>query len=188
MKLILRVDVKGMFFMTNVLFSDDQVQGRFLDFFDMAQNFCEKYNLNQEITAEIDPSKLYLVVVATYDDIARYKLYHLVNPSQKRASAIKRAAYATKWIMRFNPIIFPANGHLTGLNKTEDYDTLANAMFAIHFSQTCLRKFTGKFFTIDREKSYTLMYDLLYRSISSDSLILFYETLCDIVLAKNVIK
>jgi hypothetical protein len=46
------------------------------------------------------------VVVATYDDIDRYKSYHLRNSGNSKSDVVKRAAYFTKWTTKLRPIMF----------------------------------------------------------------------------------
>ena len=111
--------------MAGTLFTEDEIRSRFLDFFEIAQDFCESYNDGQENIVEIDPALLYMMVVATYDDISRYKAYHLSDPATQRSNAVKRAAYATKWILHFDPLIFPMMGHATGSGK-HTHDALVN--------------------------------------------------------------
>jgi hypothetical protein len=87
----------------DLLFTSEQIEGRFLDLRDLADRFARAYSEKAGVALELDESCLYLIVISTYDDIARYKFYHLSNPYEERSDAIKRAAYLTKWITRFKP-------------------------------------------------------------------------------------
>jgi hypothetical protein len=163
--------------MSAALFTEKDIEQRYLDFFEIAENFCSAYGGDEE-SVEIDPAMLYLAVVATYDDISRYKSYHLSEPATQRANAIKRAAYGVKWVVRFSPLIFPNMGHLTG-KITARHDGLANAMFAVHFALVNLEEFTGHSINLPPEIQFALIYDLMYREISADALILLFETISE---------
>lgn len=182
--------MSGAFFlggaMADFLFTEEEIRSRFEDFFDVADKFCEAYNVDQEVEVEIDPSLLYLAVVAIYDDIARYKAYHLTNPFQKKSNPVKRAAYAVKWLMHFSPLVFPKMAHVTGGYKPENADTLANAMFAIHFAMINLRVHTGVNFDLNRELKFEIMYDLFYRGLTTDSLILLFDIVCSLASTGSV--
>ncbi len=164
--------------MQDILFDEATIKKRFEDFYDVADTFCDAYNSGQEVKVEIDPSLLYLAVVAIYDDVARYKAYHLSNPVNQKADPVKRAAYAVKWLMHFSPLIFPQMGHVSGGRKVEDADTLANAMFALHFAMANLRVHTHTNFNLQTEMHFELIYDLLYRKLTTDSLIILFDVVC----------
>jgi hypothetical protein len=169
------------------LFTEEEIKGRFLDFFEIAQEFCECYNEGAPTLVEVDPALLYMVVTATYDDIGRYKAYHLSDPVHQRSNAVKRAAYATKWLLHFDPLIFPQMGHITGPTG-HTHDALANAMFAIHFSLANLQQFTSEKFDLSKKMYYDLMYDLVFRQLNSDALILIYEMIADTALGNKLIE
>jgi hypothetical protein len=172
--------------MQDFLFDEATIQERFKDFFDIADKFCDEYNEGQDVKVEIDSSLLYLAVVAIYDDVARYKAYHLPNPIKQKANPIKRAAYAVKWLMHFSPLIFPQMGHATGRHAPEDADTLANAMFALHFAMMNLRVHTGTNFSLKQEMHFELIYDLLYRGLTTDSLILLFDVVSALAITGDV--
>jgi len=161
--------------MEDLLFDEQTIKERFEDFFEIADGFCDAYNEGQAVKLEIDSSLLYLSVVAIYDDIARYKAFHLVNPVRQKSNPVKRAAYAVKWLMHFSPLIFPSMGHKSGKAAPEDGDTLSNAMFAVHFAMMNIREQTGNNFKLTTEMHFELIYDLLYRGLTTDSLIMLFD-------------
>lgn len=161
--------------MEDIFFDEETTKARFEDFFDVADKFCAIYNEGQSVPVEIDPSLLYLAVVAIYDDVARYKAYHLKNPVKQKANPVKRAAFAVKWLMHFSPLIFPQMGHLSGQHPPENGDPLANAMFALHFALMNLRAHTNVYFFLKREIHFELLYDLIYRGLTTDALILLFD-------------
>ena len=172
--------------MEELLFDEETIKARYEDFYDIADQFCVEYNEGQGVKVEIDPSLLYLAVVAIYDDVARYKAYHLKNPVKQKANPVKRAAFAVKWLMHFSPLVFPQMGHVTGQASPENGDTLANAMFAMHFALMNLRVHTGANFSLKRDTHFELIYDLLYRGLTTDALILLFDIISSIVKAGSV--
>ena len=172
--------------MTDFLFDESTIKERYKDFFEIADNFCSEYNKGQNVKVEIDPSLLYLAVVAIYDDIARYKVYHLKNPVRQKANPVKRAAFAVKWLMHFSPLIFPKMGHATGRSAPENADALANAMFALHFAMMNLRGHVGVIFYLQRNVQFELIYDLLYRGLTTDSLIMLFDIVCQLAETSEV--
>ena len=164
-----------------MLFTEKQIKERFEDFYDIACGFCDDFSRGHEVKAELDPSLLYLCVVSIYDDISRYKEYHLADPSQQKSNAVKRAAFGAKWISHFSPIIFPSAGHDSGQNAVEDGDVLVNAVFALHFALINIEEEAGASFQLSGEYYYQFIYDLTYRGMSADALILFFQTIADLV-------
>ncbi|MBB4287258.1 hypothetical protein [Roseospira goensis] len=163
-----------------MMFSEAEIQQRFEDLYNIACGFCADFNEGCDIRAEIDPSLLYLCVVSMYDDISRYKDYHLNNPEKQRSNPIKRAAYGAKWITRFSPIIFPRMGHETGEGASKDSDVLVNAAFALHFALVNMEIEASVSLRLSTEYYYQIVYDLLYRSLSSDALIILFQALADV--------
>ena len=151
----------------------------------MAIGFCDTFNEGQEVKAEIDPALLYLCVVSIYDDISRYKEYHLTDPEKQLSNPIKRAAYGVKWITHFCPIIFPQMGHATGQHSAENGDALANAVFALHFALTNVEIEAGTGFQLSTEYYYQIIYDLTYRGLTADALILFFQSIADLANPKR---
>jgi hypothetical protein len=171
----------------NPLFSEEEIKSRYRDFFQIASAFCDSYERISHHPAEIDTSLLYLVVSSTYQDITRYKLYHLRDPFSEKSNGIKRSAYATKWILRFNPIIIPTSAHKTG-NPENSHDALANAMFSIHYSLSNIRMFVDNDFSLSKKIYYSLLYDLIYRPFGEDALLFIYEMLADLGLGEKIIE
>jgi hypothetical protein len=174
--------------LSGALFSENEIKGRYLDLFEIAEEFCLNFNegANPPLV-EVDPALLYMVVVATYDDISRYKAFHLTDPTTQRSNAVKRAAYATKWILHFDPLIFPTMGHASGTSG-HTHDALANAIFAMHISLSNLQQFTGVKFDLSQKLYYDLLYDLVYRQLGSDALMLIYDMVCDVALKNSIIE
>lgn len=172
--------------MTTFLFDEATIKERYEHLYDIACTFCDKFNEGQQVHAEIDPSLLYLSVVSIYDDIARYKAYHLTNPYQQKSNPIKRAAFSVKWLMHFSPIIFPSMGHVSGGARPEDSDVLANAIFAMHFALTNVQEHAEAPFNLKDDAFFEILYDLLYRSLGSDALMLYFHTICELARNRNV--
>jgi hypothetical protein len=162
------------------LFTSEQIEGRFLDLWDLADRFSRAYFEKAGVSLELDESCLYLIVISTYDDIARYKFYHLSNPYEERSDAVKRAAYLTKWITRFKPwqIVRPDRNGQDG-QKASDDTYLVNEIFAVSVAVANLNMHCNRDFFLSIEKEYELVYDLMYRTLSDDALMLLYKTFVD---------
>jgi hypothetical protein len=172
----------------SIVFPEEVIAARFRDFFVIANDFCSTYNnaFPEMVPAEVDRANLFMTVVATYDDIARYKSYHLSDPSAQRANAIKRSAFASKWIMRFSPIIHPKISHLTGTSKNT-HDSLSNAMFAIHLSLVNIINMTNVKFDLSDLVYYDLLYDLMFRNMDSDALMFIYDRFSDLAKGTDIV-
>ena len=171
------------------MYTDGDIKERFEDFYDIARDFCDDFNLDQSVKAEVDPTAMYLAVVALYDDVARYKEYHLSDSENQKSNSIKRAVFSVKWIMRFSPIIFPRKGHVAIEKSVDndpfftsnfsDQDVLVNAVFALHFAFINIELDCGENFRVSSEYYYQILYDLLYRDMSGDALILIFQIISD---------
>ncbi len=82
------------------IFSAEELEERFVTLFQVAQSYQMKYMQRFGVKLQLDPRLLYISVVSTFDDIARYKAYHLERPYTDRSDAVKRSAYLTKWLAK----------------------------------------------------------------------------------------
>jgi hypothetical protein len=173
------------------LFSSEDLEARFADLWELAERFKTSYEAEFSVRLALNIAPLYLIIISTYDDIARYKFYHLSNPYEERSDAIKRAAYLTKWITRFKPFrVVRDQVHAESLAEaSRDGADLVNEFFAVSVALVNLNLHTDKDFVLSAQKEYELVYDLLYRYLSDDALMLFYQTLVDwIICDKDVIE
>ena len=166
------------------LFSSEEIEGRFLDLWELAERFQQSYTEKTKVVLKLDVDRLYLIVISTYDDIARYKFYHLSNPYEERSDAIKRAAYLTKWITSFKPFHAMHDDDHEDVdidNSQKDDSHLVNEEFAISIALVNLNVHCDRDFFLSVEKEYELIYDLMYRNLSDDALMLLYKTFVDVV-------
>jgi hypothetical protein len=165
--------------------TEKDIEQRFVDLSVMAKLFAEKYGNPRNITIETDERLLYLAVTSAMEDVERYKQYHLDDPSKNRSDAVKRAAFMTHWLRRFRPLraLSGSNG---GFPANDD-SFLINESFCILVACAYLGSDIQENISFPQEKTYELLYDFLYREISTDALILFFQTVKDIAKKKEVI-
>ena len=135
----------------------------------------------------MDPGLLYLTVISAFDDIARYKTYHLKNPPVQKSSAIKRAAFLTKWILHFSPLVCDVDI----LNNLKINDAgeraLINTYFALHLAFANIQDHSkSSDFALSIAHYYELVYDLTYRGLSAEALMLHYQTLSELLIANDL--
>lgn len=137
-----------------------------------------------------DPLVLINVAQSTMDDIWRYKVYHLRDPD-KRSDAVKRAAYFTKWIVRFRPIYvkrpLTADAFAATFDK-KDKTLLINEAFAVSVALTSIATDVGiPRVTLAPRVHADLLYDLHYRRISEDALIAIYQLILTAAQKSNIV-
>lgn len=133
----------------------------------------------------LDPSCLYVAVVSYFDDIARFKSYHLQDPKHQKADAVKQATFAVKWLAKLKPISVERPIDVSQGNFVLDNDddsVMINEAFAVGVAMTYLKV------RLQKEKHAELMYDLCYRRLTDDGLLLFFQTLQDMKDDKKVIR
>ena len=173
-----------------MLFTEQDLKKRFSDIYAIAVRFCEVFGdeFCEECGAppKVDPGRLYLTVTSAFDDIARYKTYHLKNPSIQKSSAIKRAAFLTKWILHFSPLVCDVDAlKELEINELGEH-VLINTYFALHLAFTNIQDHSGSDFALSSAHYYELVYDLTYRGLSAEALILHYQTLSELLIANDL--
>src|SRR6056297_516855 len=76
----------------------------------------------------INENALFLVIKSAYDDVFRYKMYHLDDDGNSRSNGVKRAAYLCKWICKCKPIEYADRANADSLHDISGL--LVNADFA----------------------------------------------------------
>ena len=169
-----------------MLFTEQDLEKRFSDIYAIAAGFCETFGDEFGARPKVDPSRLYLTVTSAFDDIARYKTYHFNKPLIQKSSAIKRAAFLTKWILNFSPLVCDVDA-LSNLKTNEPgEDVLINAYFALHLAFTNIEDHSKSPFKLSNDHYYELVYDLTYRGLSAEALILHYQTLSELLIANDL--
>jgi hypothetical protein len=166
------------------LFPAEILEGRFADLWEHADRFGTAFGGEYNVNVTINVARLYMTIVSTYDDIERYKKYHLNDPHSERSDAVKRAAYLTKWIARFKPLNADRGDIAFGdiATASQDGSDLVNEFFAVSIAIANLNLHTDRDFFLSDKKNHELVYDLIYRTLSEDALLLFYQTIVDILL------
>jgi len=164
----------------------EEISIRYAKLLVVAQSFRDAYSARFSIPMEIDPRLLFVATISAYDDIERYKAYHLETPYSTRSNGVKRAAYLTKWLARFRPfqsVFDPKKSDLESLMKPELITpriALANIKFSISVAEYTLGFECKKHIKLTPEAEYQLTYDLLYRRITEDALLAKYQMILDI--------
>ena len=171
-----------------------EIEDRFFDLFRAAEMFGEKFAETYGIEIEMDPRLLYVATISAYDDIERYKAYHLEKPYRDRSDAVKRSAFLTKWISKLSP--FQTKFDFADIGEkiaSGDLDVdarpaLANVLFSImvamgHISIDCKKRTW-----LSPEAEFHLSYDLLYRRVNEDALLATYQKIVDLVRGNAIIK
>lgn len=168
------------------LFSTTDLEDRWTHLYLAAQEFQGKIEKRFNVELTIDPRKVYLSTISAYDDIERYKLYHLQKPYSDRSDAVKRAAYLTKWIARVSPF-------QTHFDEVEDDPrdvraALVNHFFAIAVALSHLSVECNKKLVLHKQVEEDIIYDLLFRRFDEDALLARFNKLKIIALGSNVFK
>lgn len=162
------------------LFTKSQLEERYLDLYQAASRHCDRYNreAGDGIAISFDEATLLRVVWSAYDDIARYKLYHLADGLDDKSDAVKRAAYLAKWIVRLRPIVIagPKGGLSPEAMKSSD-SMLANEHFALRMGLNVLLAEGVPDFELTDEAHFHLLYDFGYRELSGDALVATFQQL-----------
>lgn len=132
-------------------------------------------------TFHINRKLVYDIVISTYIDIARHKEFHFDNPRTKKSDAVKRAAYFTKWIVRFRPIQILLKESVSDPNTENDAPVLLNELLAMEWGICCIAQDAGLSDLMLKRKSRTnLLYDLHFRDLNVDGLLAMYQLISDI--------
>ncbi|TGY88225.1 hypothetical protein E5163_10360 [Marinicauda algicola] len=177
-------------------FSEADIISRFEFISDQCNEFAKAYNKRHDSNLTFDPLIMLNVVHSTLDDIWRYKVFHLKNPS-KKSNCVKRSAYFTKWIVRFKPLYF-AHRPLSSNNFKETFNAkdsslLINEAFAIHYSLSTIRAEVVREEPVGRLMPTAIalasfIYDLRYRLMSEDALMAIYQIYYDQARGIKILK
>lgn len=176
------------------IFTNDELESRFVDLFLAAQAYQAKYTAKFGVNLQIDPRLLYISIISAFDDIERYKAYHLEKPYSERSDAVKRSAYITKWLTKIG--VFQTRFDLEDMQfdeilKPENLDAkvaLANISFAIKVSLVYLtHECRLNKLALSADAEFQLSYDLLYRRVNEDALLAKYQKFMDFALGNDVV-
>ena len=105
------------------------------------------------------------------------------NAQQQKSDAVKRVSYLAKWLCRFKPlhVIESDTGDIELDNISVDKTTLINELFALYIATVHLSVDVRRDFVIGPEKAYEIAYEMLYRHLSEDSYMLFFQMMVDYI-------
>lgn len=149
-------------------FSAQDLEDRFVDHYKLALSYANAITEEFGVQITISQRRLYLTIISAYEDIARYKNYHLDDPFHQKSDAVKRASYLTKWICRFKPLNV-GEGPLEGMSNIEiDKTLIVNELFALHLAAVHLSVDVRCDFIISEQKGYEIAYEMMFRHLSED--------------------
>jgi hypothetical protein len=175
------------------IFSDQELEERFFNIWSAAQKFRIRYLQRFGIDITVDPRLLYIAVISAFDDIARYKSYHLEKPYKDRSDAVKRSAFLTKWMVKVAPFqtIFDADIPFDKILDPRTLDAkpaLANVFFAIMVSMTHISVDCRRRLFLEVETEFDLAYDLLFRRVNEDALLGTYKKIMDLGKGRLIVR
>lgn len=169
------------------IFTPQEIEDRFVNLYLAAQKYQAKFSKKFDVALQIDPRLLYITTISAFDDIERYKAYHLERPYRDRSDAVKRSAFLTKWLCKIGA--FQTRFDLEELTFEQILDpknlnakaALANITFAIkvslaHITIDCKKTRVA----LSTEAEFHLSYDLLYRRVNEDALLATYQKVMDL--------
>lgn len=148
-------------------------------------------NENPTWELDFDPLVLMDVAASAMEDIWCFKVRHLKN-AQKRSDAIKRAAYFTKWIVKYRPIYFlrPTLGkQFSESFDPNDSTLMINESFALHVALGSLATEARKPHLFPTpELLADLLFDLHRRSLSDEGLMMMYQLLRSVARNEKILQ
>jgi coenzyme F420-reducing hydrogenase alpha subunit len=173
---------------------ENKIKTRLVETYSLAKRHIDKTNEKlkrkgeREIDAGVDVRLLRLAVKGAYDDIERYKDYHLRNKRHPSASplsnAIKRSAYMCKWICKFKPLREKKIPDAPKLDAAGAAMSSVNEIFALDLS----RGYIGgelKKYRYREEYIQEFIYDLSYRHLGEDALLHIFSNIFQDVKERN---
>lgn len=147
-----------------------------------AEKVCAQLRIDHpHLDFYVNPEIALDVSIATYDDIDRYKSYHLRNAkpgSTDRSDATKRAAYFAKWTTKLRPIQFRHKG--APKSDPDDMALMANETLAIAYAIALLGEELKIRFKLSEKTLAEILYDLHFRDINDDALLSLFHLIRDI--------
>jgi len=167
------------------IFSDEELEDRFLNLYKTAEKYRVGLQKRLGVMLATDPRLIYLTVISAFDDIERYKAYHLEKPYRDRSDAVKRSAFLTKWFVKIGP-------YQTVFSEGDDprdiKPALANILFALSVSTVNICIDCKKDFKLSQITAHELCYDLLYRRVNEDALLSVFQKIVNLINGHSIIE
>jgi hypothetical protein len=163
------------------------VHNNFVEFIDelLREARSDARQNGYKATFHANPKLVYDTVISTYTDIARHKTFHFDNPRDAKSDAVKRAAYFTKWIIRFRPIQVVLKETLSDPLQENEAPMFLNEYLAIEWAIGCIAIDAGlSGLKLRNEARTNLLYDLHFRELGEDGLLAVYRVMSDLAKAK----
>lgn len=163
--------------------STSQVRGAyraFLLYSDSIRSALE--TAHPHLKFHVDPIVALNVTVAAYDDIDRYKAYHLRNHGMERSDVVKRATYFIKWITKFRPIMFSRPGPVSG---KRDMALMANEALSVAWALELIGNEMGWEIKLSKKSLFDLLYDLHYREMGDGAILAIVQMITDLANSKK---
>ncbi len=145
-----------------------------------AEQYVARFNdgNGKTIPLRVNPRALFLAIKSAYDDIYRYKAYHLNDPRNKLSNAVKRAAYVCKWVNKLKPIQPAVQPDCPTAENYDDITSeLVNGAFSLALARTYIIPESGKIFYYSKHYMQEFQYDLLYRNLGDDGLLHIFQNI-----------
>ena len=173
--------------------SDEYICERFAELMVVSSKYSTAFSKRFDDKLHVDPRLMMIAVRSAYDDIARYKLYHLQKPYSDRSDCVKRAAYITKWFAKIKPLqmtqtIPENNEQKIDFRSAPAKASMANVMFALSCSLKYFECELGVKPLIDPKIFHETVYDLTYRDMNIDSMLMLYQLLADRISGNEIIS
>lgn len=154
---------------------EDVFKDRYSEHYAHANLFLEAWQ-NAKLGPEmvINENALFLTVKSAYDDIYRYKMYHLDDEKDQRSNGVKRAAFLCKWINKFKPIEYADHARADSLHDISGL--LVNADFSHWIARIHIAADRGgSHFQFSNRYLFELLYDLTFRELNGDALLHIFQ-------------
>jgi hypothetical protein len=130
----------------------------------------------------VDRRTLYKVVTSALYDIVRYKHFHFSGDHTKKSDAVKRAAFFTKWIIRFKPITLLTEDEDLSDDVIDTWLLTLNEHLAVQWACQCIAKDHAlRLVSLNAKFRSELIYELNYRDLNADGLISIFQMISDTI-------
>jgi hypothetical protein len=168
------------------LLPDGHVQAAFVGLCNTAVRIASLTAKSPEIGDKtkivVDRRTLYKIVVSAYYDIVRYKHFHFSADHTKKSDAVKRAAYFTKWIIRFKPIQVVLEDQAADPDTAEPWLLTINEHLALQWACASIAFEHGlRGVSLTKKFRHDFIYDLQYRDMPVDGLIAIFQMISETI-------
>ena len=140
------------------------------------RNLCNDFVKTLGDGFHVDNRLLVMAINSAYQDIDRYKEYHLSDIGL--ANSVKRSAYLCKWLCKLKPIYEHSDRSRPEAGDNDDCTVvLANGVFALTTAQSFIASDLERVFYYTPKYLDEFQYDLLYRDLGQDALLHIFQNI-----------